>query len=563
VESYLQGRGTYEWADGRKYEGEWVKDEMHGSGVYTWPDKRKYVGEFQKGKKHGWGTLEETAGVYVGEWETGLKHGKGTYTYRDDRVVRGVWFENVLKEISEQIDPNAPKSEENSNEEEQPPSKEESIEAEPESPKPASLPEAKPEPKPAPRPSKIPFSDLSEEDRVRVLESFAFPKGRKLTDFASKEAIDKRQEIGPFPFNSMAAAQLPFSELAEIDDHTLYRGEFNPANLRHGRGICLSQGSIYEGAWEEDKPHGLGRKIDPQGGVLLGFWAAGDPHGFAVFRGHDQTVYSGEWVKGEREGLGYEHGHLVTYKGEYRGGFKHGYGRLEMPRVGVYVGTFEKDLREGFGLMTTLEGAKYVGGWREDRKEGKGVLSQRDGLMLTGKFTDDLQSQVVTRRYLKEELDAEKLFVLERKSVGAVVSAKRPSSRSSSEPGEDRRAESPPPHFRSVPESQEEPESRPAPKQQEARPKQTSPPQPISQPLPEAKKPAPQESQEERPKQTDPPKAIFSSANPPNKPRKAEVGPKATLEAPRKEAAKPDPPAEDKPQVKKAAGFLTGIFAKK
>ena len=51
MESYLQGRGTYEWADGRKYEGEWVKDEMHGSGVYTWPDKRKYVGEFQKGKK--------------------------------------------------------------------------------------------------------------------------------------------------------------------------------------------------------------------------------------------------------------------------------------------------------------------------------------------------------------------------------------------------------------------------------------------------------------------------------------------------------------------------------
>lgn len=568
MDSYLQGRGTYEWVDGRKYEGEWAKDEMHGSGVYTWPDGRKYVGEFQKGKKHGWGTLEETAGTYVGEWANNLKHGKGTYSYKDDaRVVRGIWFENVLKEINEQIDPNAPQSEEESKEESQPPVKEESVEDEPEPPKPAPLPEVQPEPKPAPRTLTIPFSDLSEEDRVRALESFAFPKGRKLTDFASKEAIDKRKEIGPFPFSSMEAARLPFSELAEIDDQTLYRGEFNSAKLRHGRGVCLSQGSIYEGAWEEDKPHGLGRKIDPQGGVLLGFWAEGDPHGFAVFRGHEETVYSGEWVKGEREGLGYEHGHLVTYKGEYRGGFKHGYGRLEMPRVGVYVGMFEKDLREGFGLMTTLEGAKYVGGWREDRKEGKGVLSQKDGLMLTGKFTDDLQNQVVTRRYLKEELDAEKMFILERKSVGANVPplAKRPTSRSSSEPREDLRAESPP-HFHPVLESPGEPETKPAQKQQEDRPKQVTPPKATPQTASETKKP-PQQVDEERPKQTDPPKSLFNPTNPPgNKPkRKAEVGPKASLEAPARkfETAKADPPAEEKPQVKKAAGFFTTLFAKK
>jgi hypothetical protein len=558
VESYLQGRGTYEWVDGRKYEGEWLKDEMHGSGVYTWPDKRKYVGEFQKGKKHGWGTLEETAGTYVGEWVNGLKHGKGTYTYKDDnRIIHGIWKENVLEQINQQIDPNAEAPEENADQPgqpDQPPAKEESVVEEPELPKPEPKPQVQPEPKPVPRTSKIPFSDASEEDRIRALEGFTFPKQRKLTDFASKAAIDKRKEIGPFPFSSMESTKLPYSELADIDDQTLYRGEFNPANLRHGRGICLSQGAIYEGAWEEDKPHGLGRKIDPQGGVLLGYWALGDPHGFAVFRGPDETIYSGEWVKGEREGLGYEHGDLITYKGHYKAGFKHGFGRLEMPRVGVYVGMLEKDLREGFGLMTTLEGVKYVGGWREDRKEGKGVLSQKDGLMLTGKFTDDLQNQVVTRRYLKEELDTEKLFILERKSVGANAPspAKHPSSRSSSEHAGDRRIESSPPHFGSEHES-----PTPASDEEEDRPKQADPPKPA--PPEKKKQPAPQQIQEERPKQVDPPKSLFSAEAKPagKRKRKSEKAePKASVE-----------PVEDKPaqapQVKKAAGFLTALFTKK
>lgn len=41
------GFGSYEWADGRKYEGYWDKNFMHGSGVYTWPDGRKYDGQYE------------------------------------------------------------------------------------------------------------------------------------------------------------------------------------------------------------------------------------------------------------------------------------------------------------------------------------------------------------------------------------------------------------------------------------------------------------------------------------------------------------------------------------
>ena len=40
----INGKGIYEWSDGRKYEGTWKNNNMHGAGIYTWPDGRKYIG---------------------------------------------------------------------------------------------------------------------------------------------------------------------------------------------------------------------------------------------------------------------------------------------------------------------------------------------------------------------------------------------------------------------------------------------------------------------------------------------------------------------------------------
>jgi hypothetical protein len=45
-------KGIYNWSDGRRYEGEWLDNNMHGKGVYTWKDGRKYEGEYFNDKKH-------------------------------------------------------------------------------------------------------------------------------------------------------------------------------------------------------------------------------------------------------------------------------------------------------------------------------------------------------------------------------------------------------------------------------------------------------------------------------------------------------------------------------
>ena len=40
----MQGKGTYTWKDGRKYEGEYYGDKKHGFGNYWWADGRIYEG---------------------------------------------------------------------------------------------------------------------------------------------------------------------------------------------------------------------------------------------------------------------------------------------------------------------------------------------------------------------------------------------------------------------------------------------------------------------------------------------------------------------------------------
>ena len=50
------GQGTYTWATGEKYVGEFKDGNLNGQGTYTFPDGKKYVGEFKDGKRNGQGT---------------------------------------------------------------------------------------------------------------------------------------------------------------------------------------------------------------------------------------------------------------------------------------------------------------------------------------------------------------------------------------------------------------------------------------------------------------------------------------------------------------------------
>jgi len=78
------GQGTYTFASGNKYVGEWKDDKYNGQGTFTYAggDGEKYVGEFKNDKYNGQGTYTYADGdKYVGEWKDDKIHGQGTFTF--------------------------------------------------------------------------------------------------------------------------------------------------------------------------------------------------------------------------------------------------------------------------------------------------------------------------------------------------------------------------------------------------------------------------------------------------------------------------------------------------
>jgi len=74
---------------------------MHGSGTFRYADGSVYEGEWKDGKRHGTGTCQYVDGnVYEGEWKDGKPHGRGRLRYADRTVYEGVWADGQLQSHS-------------------------------------------------------------------------------------------------------------------------------------------------------------------------------------------------------------------------------------------------------------------------------------------------------------------------------------------------------------------------------------------------------------------------------------------------------------------------------
>ena len=60
----FQGQGTYLYADGKKYVGEWKGGEYNGQGTLTYADGEQWKGEWQEDQRlNGLGTIKYSDGV--------------------------------------------------------------------------------------------------------------------------------------------------------------------------------------------------------------------------------------------------------------------------------------------------------------------------------------------------------------------------------------------------------------------------------------------------------------------------------------------------------------------
>ena len=78
----MHGTGTFMWADGNSYEGEWEEGVFHGTGIMKTANGDIYEGEYERGEKHGKGRYTWRNGAtYVGDYCHGFRTGFGIFAY--------------------------------------------------------------------------------------------------------------------------------------------------------------------------------------------------------------------------------------------------------------------------------------------------------------------------------------------------------------------------------------------------------------------------------------------------------------------------------------------------
>jgi hypothetical protein len=85
----MQGKGTYTWENGDRYEGDFIKNNRTGKGKFVWKDGSYYIGEWKEGNRHGFGkmTLPQNSS-YISSYGSNGKWVGKTY------IAEGLWDKN-------------------------------------------------------------------------------------------------------------------------------------------------------------------------------------------------------------------------------------------------------------------------------------------------------------------------------------------------------------------------------------------------------------------------------------------------------------------------------------
>lgn len=80
----------------------------------------------------------------------------------------------------------------------------------------------------------------------------------------------------------------------------------------------------------------------------------------------------------------------ATYTGEWRGGFRDGFGEQEWPDGAKYIGEWKDNRAHGKGRFIHTDGDIYDGSWANDKANGFGTYNHVNGAKYEGAWKDDL-----------------------------------------------------------------------------------------------------------------------------------------------------------------------------
>lgn len=233
------GKGTLYFTNGNVYEGDWALDFREGYGRLKYKDGSVYTGNFKQNKFNGVGTMAYANGdVYGGNWSNDLPSGKGTYTFKSGKKYEGEFVNGKFQGQGKMT-----------------------------------------------YPDKSVYSGAWANNLRQGQGTISKPDGSKVTGYW---AADVFQGSAPKPAGTTPAAAPP-AKLRDCTeeycasgtgayyygDGSRYEGEF-VAGVPQGKGKCYyANGDIYEGGFSNHAPHGNGVMRFKNGRVAGGIWEYG------------------------------------------------------------------------------------------------------------------------------------------------------------------------------------------------------------------------------------------------------------------------------------------------
>jgi hypothetical protein len=132
------------------------------------------------------------------------------------------------------------------------------------------------------------------------------------------------------------------------------------------------------------------------GSSYKGEWEGNKKHGFGVETSSDGTKYEGEWVANRRHGRGTlwvkkNKIFVKTYAGGWSNNKMEGQGVYSYDDGTVYKGNWHSNMRTNFGRLEYPNGDVYSGDWVDDVKQGVGTLFLSNGNIYEGYWVDNMK----------------------------------------------------------------------------------------------------------------------------------------------------------------------------
>ena len=199
----------------------------------------------------------------------------------------------------------------------------------------------------------------------------------------------------PF-FNFNKGFVIPYgikiNHLNDPNKVSVYEGDINIKNEKHGFGRLTTIKSVFLGEWRNDQFTGWGRETRRSGKLLEGKYINGLVQGKGILKNKKGNTYIGDFSNSKRNGKGV----LDTSKAHYEGEFKDdklcGKGRIIFKIEGhYYEGDFDNNEINGYGTFVWKNKDSYTGQFMNGKMHGKGIYIYNNGKVYEGIYANGIR----------------------------------------------------------------------------------------------------------------------------------------------------------------------------